>query len=142
MSRDSSVGIANRYGLDGPGIESRWGVDIFRTRPDQPWSPTNFLYHGYSVSRGVKRPECGTDLELYLDSSSGPSWTFLQALHLSHNPRPFAAFGTCCFCKARNCYTPPKLCAGGQPFVYCPQLLIQYTCSSPLFMKHDPPSAT
>ena len=24
--RDSSVGIATRYGLDGPGIESRWGV--------------------------------------------------------------------------------------------------------------------
>ena len=24
--RHSSVGIATRYGLDGPGIESRWGV--------------------------------------------------------------------------------------------------------------------
>ena len=24
-SKDSSVGIATRYGLDGPGIESRWG---------------------------------------------------------------------------------------------------------------------
>ena len=24
--RDSSVGIATRYGLDGPGIESRWGA--------------------------------------------------------------------------------------------------------------------
>ena len=24
MGRDSSVGIASRYGLDGPGIESRW----------------------------------------------------------------------------------------------------------------------
>ena len=24
-SRDSSVGIATCYGLDGPGIESRWG---------------------------------------------------------------------------------------------------------------------
>jgi len=24
MCRDSSVGIATRYGLDGPGIESRW----------------------------------------------------------------------------------------------------------------------
>jgi hypothetical protein len=24
VDRDSSVGIANRYGLDGPGIESRW----------------------------------------------------------------------------------------------------------------------
>ena len=25
MGRDSSVGIATAYGLDGPGIESRWG---------------------------------------------------------------------------------------------------------------------
>ena len=24
--RDSSVGIATRYGLDGPGIESQWGA--------------------------------------------------------------------------------------------------------------------
>jgi hypothetical protein len=26
LCRDSSVGIATRYGLDGPGIESRWGA--------------------------------------------------------------------------------------------------------------------
>jgi len=26
MGQDSAVGIANRYGLDGPGIESRWGA--------------------------------------------------------------------------------------------------------------------
>jgi hypothetical protein len=25
--RDSAVGIATRYGLDGPGIESQWGRD-------------------------------------------------------------------------------------------------------------------
>ena len=32
---DSSVGIATDYGLDGPGIESRWG-EIFRlSRPAQ-----------------------------------------------------------------------------------------------------------
>ena len=28
MGRDSSVGIATGYGLDGPGIESRWGRDF------------------------------------------------------------------------------------------------------------------
>jgi hypothetical protein len=28
MERDSSVGIATRYGLDVPGIESRWGRDF------------------------------------------------------------------------------------------------------------------
>jgi len=34
MGRDSAVGIVTRYGLEGPGIESR--VEIFRTRPDRP----------------------------------------------------------------------------------------------------------
>ena len=28
VGRDSSVGIATRYGLDGPGIESCWGQDV------------------------------------------------------------------------------------------------------------------
>ena len=28
VGRDSSVGIASRYGLDSPGIESTWGRDF------------------------------------------------------------------------------------------------------------------
>jgi hypothetical protein len=28
MGRDSSVGIATRYGLGGPGIECRWGASL------------------------------------------------------------------------------------------------------------------
>jgi hypothetical protein len=47
MVRDSSVGIATRYELDGPGIESRWGRDFpdpFRpalghTQPPIPPTP-------------------------------------------------------------------------------------------------------
>jgi hypothetical protein len=43
----SSVGIANGYGLDGPGIESQWGRDFshtFRpflgpTQPPVQWVP-------------------------------------------------------------------------------------------------------
>jgi hypothetical protein len=31
VDRDSSVGTATRYGLDGPGIESRWGQDFPHT---------------------------------------------------------------------------------------------------------------
>ena len=34
VGRDSSVRIATRYGLDGPGMESRCGDEIFPTRPD------------------------------------------------------------------------------------------------------------
>jgi len=34
------LGTETRYGPDGPGIESRWGDEIFRTRPDRPWGHT------------------------------------------------------------------------------------------------------
>ena len=49
----SVVGIATAYGLDGPGIESRWG-EIFRTSPDRPWGPPSLLYNGYRVFPGGK----------------------------------------------------------------------------------------
>jgi len=42
------VSIATFYGLEGPGIESRW-VDIFRSRPDRPSGPPNLLYNGHRV---------------------------------------------------------------------------------------------
>jgi hypothetical protein len=48
----SSVGIATDYGLDGPGIESRWS-EIFRC-PDWPWGPPSLLYNGYRVFSGGK----------------------------------------------------------------------------------------
>ena len=54
MSRDRSVGIATRYGLDGPGIESRWGGEIFLTRPDRSWGPLSLLYNEYWVFPGAK----------------------------------------------------------------------------------------
>jgi hypothetical protein len=40
------VGIASGYWLDGPGIESRWGGEIFRACPDRPWGPPSLLYNG------------------------------------------------------------------------------------------------
>ena len=49
----SVVGIATAYGLDGPGIESRW-VEIFRTSPGRPWGPSSLLYNGYRVFPGGK----------------------------------------------------------------------------------------
>ena len=52
--RDSSVGVATRYGLGGPGIESPVVAKIFRTGPDRPWGPPGLLYNGYRVFRGGK----------------------------------------------------------------------------------------
>jgi hypothetical protein len=87
--RDRSVGLATRYGLDGPW--SNPGVpEIFRTLPDQLWSPPSNLYSGYRFSfAGVKRPGRGVNhpppsyaevkerIEPYLYSPSGPSWPVL-----------------------------------------------------------------
>jgi hypothetical protein len=52
-SRDSVVGIATRYGLEGPGIESRCG-EIFRTYPDRFRGPPSLLYNGFRVFPEVK----------------------------------------------------------------------------------------
>jgi hypothetical protein len=50
VGRDSSVGIATRYEMDGPGIESRWGRDFPQpsrpalgpTEPPVQWVPGLF----------------------------------------------------------------------------------------------------
>jgi hypothetical protein len=61
----SSVGIATGYGLDGPGIASRWG-EIFRNCADRPWGPSSLLYNGYRVFPGGRnRP--GRDADTFLD---------------------------------------------------------------------------
>jgi len=47
MGRDSSVGIATSYGMDGPGVESRWWRDFLHlsrpsvapTQPSLQWVP-------------------------------------------------------------------------------------------------------
>jgi hypothetical protein len=84
-SRNISVGIATRYELEGPGIESRWG-EIFRTYPDRLRDPPSLLYNGYRVfpvgkgGRGVMlttQPLLVPRLrrvELYLHSLYGSSW--------------------------------------------------------------------
>ena len=59
--RDSSVGIATRYGLDGPGIESRGGGEIFRTRPYRHWGPSSLIYKGYLLFSGGKTAGGGVD---------------------------------------------------------------------------------
>jgi hypothetical protein len=87
--RDSAVGMESCYGLDGRGIESRWGDDTFRTSPDRPWGPHGLPYNGYRVFPGGKtagacRPPTPLNavvkerVELYLYSPSGPSWPVLE----------------------------------------------------------------
>ena len=56
MGRDSSVGIATRYEMDGPGIESCRG-EIFGTCPERAWGTSSLLYNGYRVIPGVKVAE-------------------------------------------------------------------------------------
>ena len=60
--RDSSVGIANHLGLDGPGIESRWGGARF-SAPVQtgPGAHSASCTMGTGSFPGVKRPGRGVD---------------------------------------------------------------------------------
>ena len=44
--RDSSVGIATRYGLDGPGIESQWGGRNFQHQYAPAVGSTQSLVQG------------------------------------------------------------------------------------------------
>ena len=89
MGRDSSVRIATRYGLDGPGIESLWGARF--SAPIQTGSeahPASYTV-GTGSFQGVKRPARGVHhppvssaevkerVELYLYSPSGPLWPVL-----------------------------------------------------------------
>jgi len=82
---DSSVSIATRYGLDGPGIESWWGRDF--PHPSRPaLGPTQPPIHWVPGLFGVKWLGCGIDnpppsstqvnerVELYLHSPSGSLW--------------------------------------------------------------------
>ena len=79
--RDGSVGIATRYGLDGPLVESRCGR-VFphpsrpNLRPNQP--PTQWV-PGLSRGKaaGAWRGEVKERVELYLYSPSRPSWPCL-----------------------------------------------------------------
>ena len=57
IGRNSSVGTATPYGVGGPGIESRWGVEIFPTRPDLPCGPPSLLYNRHRVFPGGKAAE-------------------------------------------------------------------------------------
>ena len=68
LGRDSSVGIATRYGLDGPGIESRWGARFFVSVQTGPGTHPASYTMGTGSFPGVKRPGRGVDHPPHLAS--------------------------------------------------------------------------
>jgi hypothetical protein len=92
VGRDSSVGIANGYGLVGPWIESQWGQDflhLFRqalgpTQPVVQWVPGPFSRGKVAGAWcGSPTPSCmevkeRVELNLY-----PPFWVFMASLRVN-----------------------------------------------------------
>jgi len=90
MSRDISLGIATRYGLDGPEIESQWDVRFFTPFQTGPGAHPASYTIGTGSFPGVKRPGPGVNdplpssdevkerVKLYINSPFGPSWSVLR----------------------------------------------------------------
>jgi len=57
MGQDCVVGIATRYGLDGPGIESRMGAKFSSHVQTGRGGPPSHLYNGHQVISGSKAAE-------------------------------------------------------------------------------------
>ena len=89
MGLDSSVSVATRYGLDGPGIETRLGAKLSAPIQTDPGAHSASYTIGTGSFRGIKRQERGVDhpppssaavkerVELYIYSPSRPSWPVL-----------------------------------------------------------------
>ena len=80
MGWDSAVGIVTRYGLDGTGIESRWGR-VFPHPSRSALGPTQppVQWEIKQPGRGAENPppsNCGGHerVGLYLYTPSEPSW--------------------------------------------------------------------
>ena len=61
VGRDSSVGIVTGYGLDGPGIESRWEARFSATVHTGPGAQPDSCTVGTGSFLGAKRPGRGAD---------------------------------------------------------------------------------
>ena len=61
LDRDSSVGIATRYGLDSPGIESRWGARFSAPFQIGPEAHPASCTMGTGSFPGIKRPGRGVN---------------------------------------------------------------------------------
>jgi len=61
VGRDSAVGIATRYGVDGSGIETRWGAKFFRLVQTVPGTyPASYTMNTGSF-QGANQPRRGVD---------------------------------------------------------------------------------
>ena len=90
VGRNSSVGIATRYGLDGQGTEPRWGARHSAPIQTGPGGrPASYRVSTGSFP-GVERPGRGVDhpftssaevkerVQLYIYSPSGPPWPVIE----------------------------------------------------------------
>ena len=121
-SCDSSVSIATRYGLEGPGIESRWGRDFpYPSRPalesTQPPIPkgTGSFPGAKRLGRGVDQPPTSTAevegrVELYICSSSGSSWPVTGWNVVEDRPASFHSVSQICNWKHVAKKLPSKVC--------------------------------
>jgi len=64
--RDSPVGTATRYGMDGPGIESRWRARITALVQTGPGAYPASYTMGTGSFPGEKRPGRGVDHPFHL----------------------------------------------------------------------------
>ena len=87
MGRDSSVGIATRYGLDSPGIEIQCGGAIFSAPVQKgPGAHPASYTMGTGYFPGVERPGRGVDhppppaaeVKERAELPSGPSWPVIR----------------------------------------------------------------
>jgi len=96
VGRHSSVGVATCYGMDGPGIESRWGARFSTPVQTGPGLP-QLLYNGcQSLSLGKaagawrwphtpSSTEVKQSVQLYRCSPPGPSWSVIGwPLHFTY----------------------------------------------------------
>jgi hypothetical protein len=61
MGRDNSVGMATRYGLDSPGVESQWEARFSARVWTSPRAHTAFYTTGTASFPGLKLLESGVD---------------------------------------------------------------------------------
>jgi hypothetical protein len=82
-SRDSVVGIATGYGLNGRGVGVRVPVEerifVSPCRPDRFWGPPNLLCNGYrgALSPKVKWPGREADHSLPANAEAKKTWIYI-----------------------------------------------------------------